>query len=221
MRYLQVRLAGAETTLHPLVPTLTDPDVFTDARMVDWAPAFDPPRATVLLYLDGDLDRFRAVLDAAELVIEADVTDFGDDRGYAYVHSEAHPTEWQLFELSASEGLIPAFPFPYHQDGTMTVRLVGPSSGLQAAVEAAPPGVETTVEEVGEYALGRPPIPPPLPTRQREALETAYELGYYDIPRTATRDAVASALGCAPSTASEHLRKAERGVVATFLDRPT
>lgn len=220
MRYLRVQLAGEETTLHPLVPTLTDPAFFRDARMVDWAPAFDPPRATVLLYLDGDLDRFTSVLADTALVIESDVTDFGDGRGYAYVHSEAHPTEWQLFEVAASEGLIPAFPFPYHADGTMTVRLVGPPAGLQTAVEAAPAGVETTVEEVGEYDLGRPPIPPPLPARQWEALEAAFELGYYAVPREASRDAVADRLGCAPSTASEHLRKAERRVVATFLDRP-
>lgn len=219
MRYLNVRLAGEDTMLHPLVPTLTDPAVFRDARMVDWAPAFDPPRATVLLYLDGDLDRFEAVLDETALVIAADVTDFGDGRGYAYVHSEAHPTEWQLFELAAAGGLIPAFPFPYHADGTMTVRLVGPAAGLQAAVDAAPAGVATTVEEVGEYDLGRPPIPPPLSTRQWDALAAAFDLGYYDIPRTATRDDVAERLGCAPSTASEHLRKAERGVVRTFLDR--
>jgi predicted DNA binding protein len=47
----------------------------------------------------------------------------------------------------------------------------------------------------------------------------AFEAGYYDVPREASRDDVARCLGCAPSTASEHLRKAERRVVSTFLDR--
>jgi hypothetical protein len=94
MRYLQVRLAAGDATLHPLVSALTDPDVFRNAMMLEWTPSFDPPRANVLLYLEGDLDRF---------------------------------------------------PF---------------------------------------------------------------------------RDDVAAALGCAPSTASEHLRKAERRLVRTFLDRP-
>lgn len=220
MRYLQLRLAGEETTLHPLVPTLTDGDAFRDARMVNWAPSFDPPRATVLLYLDGDLDRYAGALEATDIVIHSDLTRIGDGRGYAYVNSEPHPTEWRLFEIATLEGLIPVFPFRYHRDGTMTVRIVGPTARLQAAVEATPDGIETAIEQVGEYDLGQAPIPPGLPPRQREALAAAHELGYYAVPREAGRDEVAARLGCAPSTASEHLRKAERRVVGTYLDRP-
>lgn len=220
MRYLQVRLAGADTTLHPLVPTLADSDVFRDARMLNWFPSFDPAQATVLLYLDGDLDRFEAELDRAELVIDHDLTRFGDGRGYAYVNSHAHPTEWQLFEMATGEGLIPVFPFQYHDDGTMTMRIVGPTPRLQAVVEAIPDGIETTIDRVGEYDLGQAPIPPSLAPRQREALAVAHDAGYYAVPREAGRDEVAERLDCAPSTASEHLRKAERRVIGTFLDRP-
>lgn len=218
MRYLLVRLAGADATLHPLVPTLTDPEVFRDAKMVDWSPSFDPPRATVLLYLDGDLDRFEAVLDDTDLVLEYDVTRFGDGRGYVYVNSEPHPTEWQLFGLGAVEGLVPTFPIQYHHDGTLTIRVVGPTERLQAVVEGIPDGVETSIERVGEYDLGRPPIPPRLPPRQQEAMTTAFDVGYYDVPRQANRDDVAEQLDCAPSTASEHLQKAERAVVRTYLN---
>ena len=220
MRYLQLRIAGAETTLHPLVPLLTDPEVFRDARMLNWAASFDPPRATVLLYLDGDLDRLDDVLRATDLVIDYDVTPFGDGRGYAYVHSDPHPTEWRLYEVGMGEGLIPVFPLRYRHDGSMTLRIVGPPARLQAAIEGVPDGIETSVEQVGEYDLGRAPIPPSLPEGQRAALAAAFELGYYAVPREAGRDAVAERLGCAPSTASEHLRKAERRLVATFLDRP-
>lgn len=219
MRYLHLRLAGEATSLHPLVPTLTDETVFRDAKMVDWAPSVDPPRATVLLYLDGDLDRFAAVLGETDVVRSFDLTRFGDGRGYAYVHSDPHPTEWRLFEITVTEGLIPVFPVEYTSDGAIRLRIVGTPERLQAAVEATPEGVETAVEEVGEYDLGRPPIPPSLPPRQQEALDVAFELGYYDVPRTAGRDAVAAELGCAPSTASEHLRKAEHRVVGTYLNR--
>ena len=90
----------------------------------------------------------------------------------------------------------------------------------RAAVEAIPDGVETAIERVGEYDLGQAPIPPPLTPRQREALTVATDAGYYDVPRGASRDDVAERLGCAPSTASEHLRKAEGRLVRTFLDVP-
>lgn len=218
MRYLHVRLAGEEATLHPLVPTLTDGDVFRDARMLHWSPSFDPPRTSVLLYLDGDLDAFEDVLAETDIVLEYDVAAIGDGRGYAYVHAEPYPTEWQFLEVAAMDGLVPVFPVRYHDDGSLSVRVVGPADRLQAAVEATPEGVESSIERVGEYDLGRPPIPPALSTRQREALEAAFELGYYEVPREATRAEVADRLGCAPSTASEHLRKAERLVVGAYLD---
>jgi hypothetical protein len=220
MRFLRVRLAGADATLHPLVPTLTDPDLFRDAKMVDWTPSWDPPRVTVLLYLDGDLAALERVLAETDLVRESDVTSVGDGRGYAYVHADPHPTEWTLFEVAARPGLVTASPIQYHHDGSISLHLVGPTDELQAAVAAAPDGVETTVDRVGEYDLGRAPIPPSLPPRQREALAVAFEAGYYEIPREASRDDVAERLGCAPSTASEHLRKAERRLVGTFLNRP-
>ncbi|WP_256300807.1 helix-turn-helix domain-containing protein [Haloarchaeobius salinus] len=219
MRYLTLRVTGAEAELHPLVPALTDESVFRDAQMVDWAPSLDPPRATVLLYVDGDIERFVDVLEETDLVLDYDVTRVGDERAYVYVHSEPHPVEWQLFDVGTTEGLIPVFPIQYHHDGSITARIVGPTETLQAAVESMPGGVETKLERVGEYDLGRPPIPPSLPPRQREALVTALELGYYEVPRAAGRDDVAAAMGCAPSTASEHLQKAERHVVRTYLNR--
>jgi hypothetical protein len=219
MRYLRIRLTSSDVTLHPLVSTLTDGELFSDARMVNWSPSFDPPQAIVLLYLEGELDRFDAVLGDTDLVVAHDVTPVGDRRGYAYVVSEPHPTEWELFEIGTIPELLPLFPIQYHPDGSLTARVLGPMERLQTAVEAVPDGVETSIERVGEYDLGRPPIPPGLPPRQREALRVALELGYYEIPREASRGDVAERLGCAPSTASEHLQKAERRLVRTFLDR--
>jgi predicted DNA binding protein len=218
MRYLHLRMSGEDVALHPLVPTLTDPDVFREAIMVDWAPSFDPPRATVLLYLDGDLDAFERVLAETDVVRAHDVTRFDDDRGYAYVHSTPHSTSWHYAEALTTAGLVPTMPIRYHADGTLSIRVVGRPANLQNAVEAAPPGVETTIEKVGEYDLGRPPIPPGLPSRQHEALAAALDVGYYEVPREATRADVADRLDCAPSTASEHLQKAERALVRTYMN---
>lgn len=219
MRYLHVRLTGDVVDLHPLVPALTDRETLRVARMVDAQPTLDPPRQTVLLYLEGDLDAFAAVLADTAVVRSFDVTRVADERGYAYVHSDPHPTEWLLFDALTGDGLLPVSPMEYHADGSLSLRVVGPTPRLQAAVEAIPDDVETAIERVGEYDLGRPPIPPGLPPRQHEALVVALDAGYYEVPREATRAAVAERLGCAPSTASEHLRKAEAALVRTFLNR--
>jgi hypothetical protein len=53
--------------------------------------------------------------------------------------------------------------------------------------------------------------------RQREAITAASEVGYYDVPRTGSVAEVADRLGCAKSTASNHLRKAEARLVGEVV----
>ncbi len=53
--------------------------------------------------------------------------------------------------------------------------------------------------------------------RQRAAVRAAVDLGYYDQPRRATHGDVAERLGCAASTASEYLRKAEAKLVRAAM----
>jgi hypothetical protein len=49
---------------------------------------------------------------------------------------------------------------------------------------------------------------------QREALVTAHEMGYFDVPRNATLADVADELGVAPPSLSERLRRAQSHLVA-------
>jgi hypothetical protein len=218
MRYLHVRLSSERATLHPLVATLTDETLFRDVKMVDWSFSRTPPTTTVLLYADGDVEALGRALEETDLVSEYDVTSMGAERGYAFVTSEPHPVEWELFSIGASEGLLTVSPVQYHHDGSISVRVLGSLDRLKSAIADTPEGVKATIERVGEYNLGRPPLPPRLSVRQREALVVASELGYYDVPRRATRDDVADRMECAPSTATEHLQKAERRLVETYVD---
>lgn len=58
-----------------------------------------------------------------------------------------------------------------------------------------------------------------LTDRQREALLTAHEMGYFDIPRGARLQEVASELGITSSSLSERLRRAQSQVVESqFVD---
>jgi hypothetical protein len=56
-----------------------------------------------------------------------------------------------------------------------------------------------------------------LTTHQREALWTAYEMGYFEIPRTTTLDDVAAELGITASALSERLRRAQTHLIETTL----
>jgi predicted DNA binding protein len=219
MRCLHVRLAGEGDPLHPLLPHVTDERLFREVVMLDWSFSPDPPSTAVLLYLDGDLQAFEAILAAADVVVDSDVTPLGGGRGYAFVHSRSPPLETEILSIGSRDGLLPISPVRYHRDGSFSFRVLGALETLQAAVAAMPEGVETHIEKVGGHELGRSPLPPEFPPRQWEALAVAFEAGYYDVPRTATRDDVAARLECAPSTATEHLQKAERRLVEWCLGR--
>ncbi len=56
-----------------------------------------------------------------------------------------------------------------------------------------------------------------LTDRQREVLETAHEMGYFEYPRDANAEAVAAELSIQPSTFAEHLAAAQRKLLDELL----
>mgnify|MGYP000194580549 CR=1 FL=1 len=60
---------------------------------------------------------------------------------------------------------------------------------------------------------------PDLSPRQREALVTAFDAGYYEIPREATTEDLGEALGVDRRTAEEHLRRAENKLLGALAPR--
>jgi predicted DNA binding protein len=61
-----------------------------------------------------------------------------------------------------------------------------------------------------DYGIG-------ITNRQREALVAAYEMGYFDIPRTTNLTDVASALGISAPSLSERLRRAHVHLIESFI----
>lgn len=58
-----------------------------------------------------------------------------------------------------------------------------------------------------------------LTNRQREVLETAYEMGYFEHPKEANAGETAASLGITTSTFTEHLSAAQRKLLAPIFDR--
>ena len=56
-----------------------------------------------------------------------------------------------------------------------------------------------------------------LTLRQRQMLLTAYALGYYDVPRRISSDDLSRHLNVDKSTIVEHLKKAERKLIASIV----
>lgn len=58
---------------------------------------------------------------------------------------------------------------------------------------------------------------PDLSPRQREIFSTAYDRGYYEIPRETTTEGIAEVVGIERRTAEEHLRRAENKLVRALV----
>jgi hypothetical protein len=57
-----------------------------------------------------------------------------------------------------------------------------------------------------------------LTKRQHEAVQTAYEMGYFEIPRSASLDDVAAELSITASSLSERLRRAQTHLIETGVN---
>lgn len=107
---------------------------------------------------------------------------------------------------------------PKLDDESATLSLVGSQetiSGTISEYEAA--GLSPDLRALGSYDGGTDPTDA-LTDRQREVIQTAFEMGYYDVPRDASTEAVAAELELDGSTVSEHLQRAERNVLRRVLD---
>lgn len=95
---------------------------------------------------------------------------------------------------------------------------IGNGEPLRDALAGLPDRIETAVLRVGEYDRRQDLLDSGLTDRQFDALAATVESGYDDFPRTATGEDVAERLDVSPSTASEHLRKAESATMTSFME---
>lgn len=185
------------------------------ARIVNWN--VSSPPTGFLFRLEGDYRRFERELADSPMVTNFEVLPITDRACYCFFAGAVSSAARSLFENFTRGSLMTVPPIECNDDGTNTYTIVGTDGDIQAAVDGVPDGVDVTVEQVGGKRVAADSVVGRLSDRQREAVERALELGYYDVPRTATTTDVARELGCAAATAAEHLQKAESTVMASLF----
>lgn len=211
MKYVDLVLDLPPSMQHPMEVFLRESEAVSREALLTWNVTPDGEEYA-LFAVEGDLDRYRERIDDVDSVLDYNLTPVAEGRFYAYVHQETRDAERRMRAAFASRSLVVVPPIRYDEDG-MQMTVVGAGADLTELVEAFPDAIDVVVETVGEYDRRHGTLAASLTDRQLEAVETAVGLGYYDVPRTASLERVADALGCAQSTASTLLRKAERGVM--------
>jgi len=219
MKHVRVRItaAGREAEVHPMWDVLVNAPFVERATALQWN--FTGDALGILHYVVGDVDAFEAAATEIPEVLGYDIARVDGSSFYAYVRDATTEELGELFGPITQGGLIVVPPIRYHTDGTVTVALFGPDGEIQAALETVPEPVTVTVEQVGGLQATAAAAESRLTERQREAVVAAADQGYYELPREASHADVADAIDCAPSTAAEHLRKAEATLVSSVVQR--
>lgn len=104
---------------------------------------------------------------------------------------------------------------PTVNDRGMLLSLVGSQESIRTMVrnfEAA--GITPDLHRLGDYEGGSDTPLDALMDRQREILRTAYDMGFYEVPREASVADIADALDIESGTVAEHLQRAERNLLS-------
>ena len=217
MKHVRVRVTagGREAEIHPMYDLWANAPFVERATALQWN--FTGDTLSILHYAVGDVDAFEDRVAEIPEVVDYEVARAGDDAFYVYINDATTDALADVFGPITRSGLVVVPPISYHEDGTVTLSLFGPGAEVQTAIERLPDAVDVRVEEVGGLDTTAATVETHLTERQREAVDVALELGYYEIPREATHEDVAAAMACAPSTAAEHLRKAESTLVSALF----
>lgn len=171
---------------------------------------------TMLYRLSGSRGALETLLEDHDQVQRYDIAS-DDGHLYAFVNVAEREGLSRLLSIVDSHGLLLETPFEFTENGA-TVTVAGAEPAIQTAFAAAvDEEIDLEVEAAGEYEPDAPAGVEQMTDRQYEALVAAYELGYYETPRTVSFEEVAAELDCAPSTANELLRRAEGALVSSVL----
>lgn len=218
MKYLRITSRPDPEAAPAVFRIVADSTAVDEARLLEWNRA-GPGGVTVLFAVDGDREALEPALADAPGVTGLDASSVGADRHYvlASVRPGQIPVASDVLAAVVRDGLVVRTPVVY-RDGAAHIRLVGRTDAVQDAVEGLPDAVDVTVEAIGHRGFDPGSVGAALSDRQREALLAAVDMGYYDASRTATHEDLADRLDCAPSTASEHLKKAESKLLTSLAD---
>jgi predicted DNA binding protein len=218
IKYLRVTAMLAPELIPQAYSVVSESGPVTELRVLDWNLAADD--ASTLLYaIDGAAMEFReAARDTAGI---ESVTLSDADSATSYALLEARPTAIPFFEAVvtavARAGMILRRPLVYRNHCSYG-HVVGKSSPLQAMFDGISADIDFQITTIGQFPCTAEDRSSRLTNRQREVIETALAMGYYEHPRKITHQDIAAELGCGLSTVTEHLQKSEDKLIHSAIN---
>lgn len=169
---------------------------------------------TISSFVYGRPDVYASVLADQDSVLEYDITP-DEDGFFVYLRRKLGPQGVSMMESLAQETVVVVPPIDVRSDRTMRLTVVGHPADLKAISGSMPDGISIEILKLGD---GVTTFQTSISDRQQDALQAAWDLGYFDVPRRNGIDAVAKELDCAISTASELLRRGAAHAIGQALE---
>jgi predicted DNA binding protein len=214
MQYVTVLLYPDPAALHPVEAALAEDDT-VHRRAIHVVKSMPDGSLAMLAEIEGDLDRYREIMAAEPTVREFAVS--GAETGYCYSRVEATSLTTQLLSHTESESFVVEMPIEYTENGGQRVTIVGREADLVGGALDLPESVDIELLSTGPYRPDAAGVFADLTDRQREVLETALDLGYYETPRQATHEDIADTLDVESATVGKHLRRVEATVFEKYV----
>ncbi len=138
------------------------------------------------------------------------------DGSHVIFMSGRYPPETAKGRLTAP-GVFQAEPPEFIDVNRMKCVLVGGDKELHDFLRRGELGLAPKILSLTQIGPKPDSVMSSLTLKQRQALVTAFGLGYYNVPRRVSSQTIARLLKMDKSTFAEHLRKAERRIVKSVI----
>lgn len=216
MKYVVLSLTQTPSDRHPMHQFIVNRDGYETVRLL--GSTLGDGFHTALFHVEGwPPDAYEKRLRETSSIEEYALSTQSNRTFSVYVREKLTEHDRGITDAFGQAGLVIVFPVVYRSEGEITVTLVGPAATLQDAIEDVPADIAVDLRDIGSYDSRRVGNQRDLTARQAEAVAAAVECEYYENPRVGSVEDVAESMGCAPSTAAEHLRRAERTVMHSLV----
>lgn len=215
MRYAKCIVIPDNEGLHPVDQQIADhPDIARE--LLHNVNLLADDTIVTLYQLSGDAAALESILTDSTMVRMYHLSE-ADDAIHAYIHVEAHDRLVGLLSMFREFEFIFDTPLEYTRRGGLRVTMIGDVGSFQQAIPDVPDGIRIKLLKTGTYEPNTDRLFSQLTDRQQEILETAVDMGYYNVPREVTHADIGDELGCTGGTVGGHLRKIEAKLLSQIV----
>jgi predicted DNA binding protein len=215
MRYAKCIIIPDDEGLHPVDRRIANhPDIRRE--LLHNVNLLADESIVTIYQFSGDRDALESILAESPMVHKYQLSGV-DDVIHAYMHVEADERLVSLLSMLKKFEFIFDTPMEFTRRGGLRVTMIGDVNSFQKAIPDVPDGIRLKLLKTGSYEPNTDRLFSQLTDRQQEILQTAVDMGYYDVPRAVTHDDIGDALGCTGGTVGGHLRKIEATLLSQIV----